>query len=210
MAFQSYVFTMSMSMGILGAQVTEVLKVMGASKRIFELLNRVPMIHPNPEGCIALPKDLRGDVSFEDVWFSYPTRPEVDVLQDFSLKVPANSTAALVGSSGCGKSTVVALLQRFYDVSKGCIRIDGEDIRDFNPDDLRSFMGFVQQEPILFGLTVRENVCYGVRRKVTDEELRLVCQQANAHEFINEFPETYDTLVAQTWLSVCGRDNQRI
>merc|ERR1719189_2850560 len=201
---------MAMAMGMLGAQITEVLKVMGASKRIFELLNRVPMILPNPEGCIALPKNLRGDVSFEDVWFSYPTRPGVDVLQDFSLKVPANSTAALVGSSGCGKSTVVALLQRFYDVSKGCIRIDGQGIRDFDPDDLRSFMGFVQQEPILFGLTVRENVCYGVRRKITDKELELVCQQANASEFINEFPETYDTLVGERGVRLSGGQKQRI
>jgi len=210
MAFQSYVFTMAMAMGMLGSQVTEVLKVMGASKRIFELLNRVPMILPNPQGCIALPKNLRGDVSFEDVWFSYPTRPGVDVLQDFSLKVPANSTAALVGSSGCGKSTVVALLQRFYDVSKGCIRIDGEDIRNFDPNDLRSFMGFVQQEPILFGLTIRENVCYGVRRKVTDEELQLVCQQANAYDFISEFPETYDTLVGERGVRLSGGQKQRI
>jgi len=161
-------------------------------------------------GCIALPKDLRGDVSFEDIWFSYPTRPDVDVLQDFSLKVPANSTAALVGSSGCGKSTVVALLQRFYDVSKGCIRIDGKDIRDFDPDDLRSFMGFVQQEPVLFGLTVRENICYGVRRKVSDDELRLVCEQANAYDFICEFPERYDTLVGERGVRLSGGQKQRI
>jgi len=210
MAFQSYVFTMALSMGVLGAQMTQVLKVMGATKRIFELLDRVPLILPNPQGCISLPNNLRGDVSFEDVCFSYPTRPEVSVLQDFSLKVPANSTAALVGSSGCGKSTVVALIQRFYDVSRGCIRIDGQDIRDFDPDDLRSFMGFVQQEPILFGLTVRENVCYGVRRKVTDEELELVCQQANAYEFINEFPETYNTLVGERGVRLSGGQKQRI
>jgi len=210
MAFQSYVFTLGMRMGMLGAQMTEVIKVMGATKRIFELLDRVPSICPNPKDCIALPKNIRGDVSFEDVWFSYPTRPEVSVLQDFSLKVPANSTAALVGSSGCGKSTVVALIQRFYDVSKGCIRVDGQDIRKFHPDDLRSFMGFVQQEPILFGLTVRENVCYGVSRKVTDEELEAVCQQANAHEFINKFPETYETLVGERGVRLSGGQKQRI
>lgn len=210
MAFQSYIFSLAFGLGQMGGHMTKVLEVMGATKRIFELLHRVPAILPKPEGCISLPKNIRGDVTFQDVWFSYPTRPDISVLQDFTLKIPANSTAALVGSSGCGKTTVVALIQRFYDVSKGCISIDGHDIRDFNPNDLRSFMGFVQQEPVLFGLTVRENVCYGVRREVSDEELELVCQQANAHEFIIGFPETYDTLVGERGVRLSGGQKQRI
>jgi len=210
MAFQAYIFSLAFGLAQLGGHMTKVFEVMGATKRIFDLLYREPEILPNPKGCIPLPKRIEGIVTFEGVWFSYPTRPEIDVLQDFTLKVPANSTAALVGSSGCGKSTVVALIQRFYDVSKGCISIDGNDIRNFDPSDLRSFMGFVEQEPVLFGLTVRENVCYGVRRDVSDEELEDVCRQANAHEFISEFPEKYDTLVGERGVRLSGGQKQRI
>jgi len=210
MAFQAYIFNLAFALAQVGGHMTKVFEVMGATKRIFDLLYREPKILPNPKGCIPLPKRIQGIVTFEGVWFAYPTRPEIDVLQDFTLKVPANSTAALVGSSGCGKSTVVALIQRFYDVSKGCISIDGHDIRNFDPNDLRSFMGFVEQEPVLFGLTVRENVCYGVHRDVTDEELEDVCRQANAHEFISEFPEKYETLVGERGVRLSGGQKQRV
>jgi len=210
MAYQTYVFTLGIALGQLGGHMTKVLEILGATKRIFELLRRVPKILPNPDGCISLPKSIRGNVTFEGVWFSYPSRPETNVVQDFTLKVPANSTAALVGASGCGKSTIVALIQRFYDVSKGCISIDGYDIRDFDPNDLRSFMGFVQQEPVLFGLTIRENICYGVQRDITDEELDTVCQQANAYDFISKFPEVYETLVGERGVRLSGGQKQRI
>jgi len=210
MAYQTYIFGMAIGLAQVGGHMTQVLQVMGATKRIFELLGRVPAILPNPKGCITLPKSIRGDVVFEDVTFSYPTRPEISVIEEFSLKVPANSTAALVGSSGCGKSTVVSLIQRFYDVQNGCISIDGHDIRNYHPDDLRSFIGFVQQEPVLFGLTVRENICYGVRRKVLDEEIEAVCKQANAHKFISGFPEKYDTLVGERGVRLSGGQKQRV
>jgi len=210
MAFQTYVFSLAIALGQLGGNITKVLEIMGATKRIFQLLRRVPKILPNPEGCISLPKTIQGIVTFEGVWFSYPSRPDTNVLQDFTLKVPANSTAALVGASGCGKSTVVALIQRFYDVSKGCISIDGYDIRDFDPNDLRSFMGFVEQEPVLFGLNIRENICYGVQRDVTDKELEVVCRQANAHDFISKFPDAYETLVGERGVRLSGGQKQRI
>jgi ABC-type multidrug transport system fused ATPase/permease subunit len=122
------------------------------------------------------PSFLNGDIEFRNVSFVYPSRPDVAVLQNFNLRVPANTTAALVGSSGAGKSTVVSLLQRFYDVDSGSICIDGNDIRSLDLQWMRSQIGYVQQEPQLFGLTVRENVCFGVDRNVTDEEIETACK----------------------------------
>merc|ERR1712013_98282 len=109
-----------------------------------------------------------------------------------------------------GKSTVVAILQRFYDVVDGSVLIDGNDIRGLNLKWLRRNIGYVQQEPQLFGLTVRENVCYGIDRKVDDEELVQVCKEANAHDFISQWPDGYDTLVGERGVKLSGGQKQRI
>lgn len=211
MAFQSYIFQIGFGLASLGGHTVKVLEVKGASARIFELLERVPMIQPKPENELKeLPKKLKGEVRFDNVEFQYPTRPDVDVLVDFNLDVPMNSTCALVGASGSGKSTVVRLLQRFYDVTGGRILVDGIDIRDVHPDALRCHLGFVQQEPVLFGLTVKENVVYGCKREVTDEEIERACRQANAHEFIEEFPDKYNTLVGERGVRLSGGQKQRV
>jgi ABC-type multidrug transport system fused ATPase/permease subunit len=122
------------------------------------------------------PRFMNGDIEFRNVSFVYPSRTDVPVLQGFNLRVPADTTTALVGSSGAGKSTVVSLLQRFYDVNSGSICIDGNDIRSLDLKWMRSKIGYVQQEPQLFGLTVRENVCYGVDGDVTDEQVETACK----------------------------------
>jgi ABC-type protease/lipase transport system fused ATPase/permease subunit len=115
-----------------------------------------------------------------------------------------------VGSSGAGKSTVVSLLQRFYEISSGSLTIDGIDIRYFDLKWLRSNIGYVQQEPQLFGLTVRENVMYGLDRAVSHDEMVEVCQKANAHEFISEWPDQYETLVGERGVQLSGGQKQRI
>jgi len=154
---------------------------------------------------------MQGAITINSITFSYPSRPNVPVLKDFSLSVPPNTTAALVGSSGAGKSTVVALLQRFYDVNSGSIQIDGNDIRSLDLSWLRQHIGYVQQEPTLFGLTVRENICYGVtNREVTQEELESVCRKANAHDFISQWPQGYDTLVGERGVKLSGGQKQRV
>jgi ATP-binding cassette subfamily B (MDR/TAP) protein 1 len=117
---------------------------------------------------------------------------------------------ALVGSSGAGKSTMVALLQRFYDIDSGNIRIDGINLTDLNLQWLRSKMGYVQQEPQLFGFSVRENLLYGVNREVSQSELESVCKDANAHEFISTWTEGYDTVVGERGVKVSGGQKQRI
>lgn len=132
------------------------------------------------------------------------------MLEDFSLSIPANTTTALVGASGAGKSTIVALIQRFYDVTSGSITIDGYDIRELDLQSMRRCIGYVQQEPSIFGISVRENIAYGVDRHVSDQELEAVCRKANAHEFISKWPKGYDTLVGERGVKLSGGQKQRL
>jgi ATP-binding cassette subfamily B protein len=162
---------------------------------------------------IVIPSSVTGDVEFHDVSFSYSSRLDTAVLKNFSLKIRAGESAALVGSSGAGKSTVVALMQRFYDVTKGSITLDGNDIRSLDLKWYRRQIGFVQQEPQLFGLTIRQNVCYGIlenEQSITDEEVYEACRKANAHDFIQEWPNGYDTLVGERGVKLSGGQKQRI
>lgn len=205
-AFQSYMFQIGSALGQTSRFIAQLVEAQGASGRIFYLLERVPDI-PRPTSddrgdeeepkTPSTPLSMQGLVQFNNVHFSYPSRPNVPVLQDFNLTIPANSTCALVGSSGAGKSTVVSLLQRFYDVKSGSITIDGHDIRELDLKWLRSHVGFVQQEPSLFGMTCRENVTYGLDRDVSQDELEAVCRKANAHDFILSWPDRYETLVGE-------------
>ncbi|GAX16798.1 ATP-binding cassette, subfamily B (MDR/TAP), member 10 [Fistulifera solaris] len=239
-AFQSYVFYIGAGLGQTSSFVSKLLEAQGASGRIMYLLNRIPAIpipvqnekatldkadagkdeedtptvmpvdHYVPPIPLLRPDAMEGNIRFENVNFFYPSRPESAVLCNFSLTIPANSTAALVGASGAGKSTVVALLQRFYDVPSGSIRIDGHDLRDLDLPWLRANIGYVQQEPQLFGLTVRENICYGIDREVSREELDEVSRKANAHDFIVQWPQQYDTMVGERGVKLSGGQKQRI
>ena len=145
---------------------------------------------------------------------SYPTRPDVLVLNAFSLSLEKNTTTALVGSSGSGKSTVVSLIQRFYDTEAGTITLDGIDITDLDMEWLRSQIGYVQQEPQLFGMTIRENLTYGLSEaaadKITQTEIENACRDANAHDFVSSWPLGYDTLVGERGITLSGGQKQRI
>lgn len=238
-AFQSYVFYIGAGLGQTSTFVSKLLEAQGASGRIMYLLNRIPsipsqhqkaasddigatgmdegeipsvlpIVHHTPPNPLLRPTVMEGNICFENVNFFYPSRPKHTVLRDFSLNIPANSTAALVGPSGAGKSTVVGLLQRFYDVSSGSIRIDGHDLRDLDLSWLRSNIGYVQQEPQLFGLTVRENICYGIDRDVSEDELENVSRTANAHDFIVKMPQKYETMVGERGVKLSGGQKQRI
>ena len=131
-----------------------------------------------------------GNIEFRDVHFQYPSRPTFRVLKNFSLKCLAGCTTALVGPSGGGKSTTIGLLQRFYDPLKGTVLLDGHDIKVLNLRWLRSMMGFVQQEPVLFNLSIHDNIAYGDNsRQITQDEIEAAAQMANIHEFIVSLPE---------------------
>jgi len=231
-AFQSYIFTIGASLGQTSRFITQLIEAQGASGRVFYLLDRIPLIpapllqdkEPNLDGNTdeesnritviskepLRPKEMIGAIAFWSVSFAYPSRPDSQVLVEFTLQIEPNSTVALVGASGAGKSTVVALLQRFYEVSTGSITIDGHDIRQLDLQWLRSNIGYVQQEPQLFGMTVRENVTYGLDRDVSDDELDEVCRKANAYEFIQKFPKGYQTMVGERGVRLSGGQKQRL
>lgn len=212
-AFQSYVFQVSFSVGQVAGNLARVYEGIGASGRMLYLMNREPAIPSKREDDdvpLEEPEHLDGRIEFRNVSFAYPSRPNSKVLSDFSLVIPQNTTAALVGSSGAGKSTIVSLLQRFYDATSGTIMIDGHDITDLKLACLRHNIGYVEQEPQLFGLTVRENLLYGVTREVSQEELERVCRDANAHDFIDSWPDKYETFVGEKGVKVSGGQKQRL
>jgi len=164
-----------------------------AISRIVERIDRVPKIDGEDEKGLTL-EILRGEVEFEHVKFTYPSRPESIILKDFNLKVEAGKTVALVGASGSGKSTAVALLQRFYDDNEGVVKIDGIDIRTLKLKWIRGQMGLVSQDHALFGTSIRENIMFG-KLDATMDEVVAAAQAANAHNFIRQLPDGYETKV---------------
>ncbi|XP_045812361.1 ABC transporter B family member 15-like isoform X3 [Trifolium pratense] len=179
-----------------------------AGERIMEVIKRVPKIDSeNMEGEIL--ENVTGEVEFNHVEFVYPSRPESVILNDFSLKVPSGKTVALVGGSGSGKSTVVSLLQRFYDPIGGEILVDGVAIHKLQLKWLRSQMGLVSQEPALFATSIKENILFG-REDATYEETVDAAKASNAHNFISLLPQGYDTQVGERGIQMSGGQKQRI
>lgn len=131
---------------------------------------------------------MNGNINFQDVAFNYPNRPDVTVLKSLSFDIKSGQKIALVGSSGCGKSTSIGLLERFYNPKEGRISIDGHEVKSFNLKWLRQQLGLVSQEPVLFARSIRDNIVYGLDRQVSDEEITKVCQNANVHSFIHSLP----------------------
>ena len=167
---------------------------------------------PSLPKIIQSPKSQEGRIEFCNVTFAYPTRPNETILDEFSITIAPKSTVALVGGSGSGKSTVVALLERMYEPQAGRIYVDGVDIRKYDLHELRAQFGYVPQQPTLFLGSIRENICFGLpeNQVVTQERLEQVCKQANAHDFISRFKHGYDTVVGERGASLSGGQRQRI
>ncbi|XP_058753862.1 ABC transporter B family member 15-like [Vicia villosa] len=179
-----------------------------AGERIMEVIKRVPKIDSeNMEGEIL--EKVSGEVEFNHVEFVYPSRPESVILNDFCLKVPSGKTVALVGGSGSGKSTVISLLQRFYDPIGGEILFDGVAIHKLQLKWLRSQMGLVSQEPALFATSIKENILFG-REDATYEDVVDAAKASNAHNFISILPQGYDTQVGERGIQMSGGQKQRI
>uniref|UniRef100_A0A2P2L9N3 Uncharacterized protein MANES_06G142900 n=1 Tax=Rhizophora mucronata TaxID=61149 RepID=A0A2P2L9N3_RHIMU len=152
-----------------------------------------------------------GDICLEDVHFSYPLRPDVEVLNSLSLTLKCGTVTALVGSSGAGKSTIVQLLARFYEPTKGRITVAGEDVRTFEKTEWARAVSIVNQEPVLFSLSVGENIAYGLPDdNVSQDDIIKAAKAANAHEFIISLPQGYDTLVGERGGLLSGGQRQRI
>ncbi|XP_053570110.1 ATP-binding cassette sub-family B member 5 [Bombina bombina] len=180
----------------------------GAAYNIFNVIDQKSTIDSfSRDG--HKPDNIKGNVEFKNVCFSYPSRPNVQVLKGLNLKIKAGQTVALVGQSGCGKSTTVQLLQRLYDPEEGMIAVDDQDIRSLNVRHYREFIGVVSQEPILFGTTISHNIKYG-RDNVTDEEIEKAAKEANAYDFIMTLPDKFETLVGERGAQLSGGQKQRI
>uniref|UniRef100_A0A8C1VIU6 ATP-binding cassette, sub-family B (MDR/TAP), member 11a n=1 Tax=Cyprinus carpio TaxID=7962 RepID=A0A8C1VIU6_CYPCA len=179
-----------------------------AAKSIFDTIDREPEIDCFSEEGHTLDK-VKGDIEFHNVHFNYPSRPEVKILDDLNVVVKAGETTAFVGPSGSGKSTTIQLIQRFYDPKEGMVTLDGHDIRSLNIQWLRSLIGIVEQEPVLFATTIAENIRYG-RPGVTMEEVIEAAKQANAYNFIMDLPQKFDTLVGEGGGQMSGGQKQRI
>ncbi|KAK3152358.1 hypothetical protein QOZ80_2BG0157840 [Eleusine coracana subsp. coracana] len=179
-----------------------------AAERILEVIQRVPKIDSENDAGEEL-ANVAGEVEFKNVEFCYPSRPESPIFVSFNLRMPAGRTLALVGGSGSGKSTVIALLERFYDPSGGEVTLDGVDIRRLRLKWLRAQMGLVSQEPALFATSIRENILFG-KEGATEEEVVAAAKAANAHNFISQLPQAYDTQVGEHGVQMSGGQKQRI
>lgn len=191
----------------LGDLYTQLLRSIGASDRLIQILDEESEVEIVPQGVNTL--KLEGNIEYKNVQFSYPTRTDIEVLKGLDLSIKAGQKIALVGTSGGGKSTVVQLLQRFYDTSGGEILVDGKNIQSYNITDYRRNLGIVPQEVILFGGTIKENILYG-NPQATDNQLIEAAKKANAWDFISSFPEGFETVVGERGIKLSGGQRQRI
>ncbi|EGV65436.1 hypothetical protein CANTEDRAFT_102685 [Yamadazyma tenuis ATCC 10573] len=194
----------------LGNFYTELMKAIGAADRVFELTRSEPKIKTTIGKKVD---DLEGDIEFKKIEFSYPSRPKSKVFRssNLNLTIKKGENVCFVGPSGSGKSTIAQLLLRFYDPNKGSILINGHDIKDLNLNFYRSKIGYVQQEPLLFSGTLRENITFG-KDHCTEQEIETAIRLSNAYGFINMFPKGLDTLVgpSSSGAQLSGGQKQRI
>jgi len=191
------------------AMAPDINKAKDSSASIFEILDSKPKIDSSSDKGTTL-DTVKGDIEFQHISFKYPTRPDIQIFKDLSLTMPSGKTVALVGESGSGKSTVISLIERFYNPDSGLIFLDGVEIRRFKISWLRQQMGLVSQEPILFNETIRSNIAYGKKGDVTEEEIIAATKAANAHDFISGLPNGYDTSVGERGVQLSGGQKQRI
>ncbi|KAJ9187944.1 hypothetical protein P3X46_003352 [Hevea brasiliensis] len=184
-------------------------KAKNAASSIFSILDDKSKIDPSDESGIKL-ENVRGEIELLHVSFRYPSRPDIQIFEDLCLAIHSGKTVALVGESGSGKSTVISLLQRFYDLDSGHITLDGVEIRRLQLKWLRQQMGLVSQEPVLFNDTIRANIAYGKGGTATEAEILAASGLANAHNFISSLQQGYDTVVGERGVQLSGGQKQRV
>ncbi|GJM93463.1 hypothetical protein PR202_ga10021 [Eleusine coracana subsp. coracana] len=191
------------------ALASDATKARDSAISIFSILDRKSKIDSCSNDGMTL-ENVTGSIDFNNVSFKYPSRPDVQIFNDFTLHIPSRKTVALVGESGSGKSTIIALLERFYDPDSGTISLDGHELKSLKMSWLRDQMGLVGQEPVLFNDTIRANIMYGKHGEVTEEEIMAVAKAVNAHEFISSLPQGYDTMVGEKGIQLSGGQKQRV
>ena len=207
-AFSNYLMTTMTPLLIMAMLANVVASGMASAERLDEVLSTVPEIQDAPDA-MKLPDSIEGRVEFEKVSFFYNGNCEEKVLDEINLTVEQGQNVAILGATGSGKSTLVNLIPRFYDVSEGQVMIDGHDIRDIQQDSLLSHIGITPQETILFSGTVRENISYG-KPNASEEEVVSAAKAAQAHDFIMGLPKGYDTPIAARGVNLSGGQKQRI
>lgn len=192
-----------------GSMTTDIVRGSYAVRLVFAIFDRYTKIRPDDsEGYI--PEKITGHIEIQDVHFAYPARPDVMIFKGFSLNIEAGKSIALVGQSGSGKSTIISLIERFYDPSLGTVKIDGRDIKSYHLKSLRRHIALVSQEPALFAGTIRENIIYGVANDVNESEIIKAARAANAHDFIAGLKDGYDTWCGERGIQLSGGQKQRI
>ncbi len=206
--FLIYAVMVAGAVGALSEIWGELQRAAGATERLVEMLNADDPVQDRTAPR-ALPRPVRGQVRFEDVTFTYPTRPDAPSLKGVTLLVEPGETVALVGPSGAGKSTMFQLLLRFFDPQGGAVMLDGIDLRDLSRTDFRSAMALVPQDPVIFAASARENIRFG-RPEASDAEVEEAARAAAAHEFIMDLPEGYNTFLGERGVMLSGGQKQRV
>ncbi|MCH7776495.1 MAG: ATP-binding cassette domain-containing protein, partial [Gemmatimonadetes bacterium] len=207
-AFVFYAVVVAGAAGAISEVVGELQRAAGASERLIDLLATKAEITA-PARPVALPRPALGEVRFDDVTFHYPSRPDTPALVDFTLALAPGEKIALVGPSGAGKTTVMQVLLRFYDPRSGRVTLDGVDLRDADPAEVRARMGLVPQDPVIFAANGWENIRYG-RPEADDEEVRAAAEAAAAAEFLDQLPDGFDSYLGEKGVRLSGGQRQRI
>jgi ATP-binding cassette subfamily B protein len=204
--FTIYTMIVAFSLSTLADLWSDFMRAGGASQRVFELIDRDPAI---VGGDGTLPDQVEGRIELRGVTFAYPTRPDVTVLDNVNIVLEPGTVTALVGPSGAGKTTISTLIPRLYDPVEGAVMIDDSDVRSVDLAWLRSSIGVVAQEPLLFSTTIEANIRYG-REDAGHDEIEAAARVANAHDFITDLPEGYETEVGERGVQLSGGQKQRV
>ena len=206
--FILYAVLLASSVGALSEMWGEIQRAAGATERLMEILATEPTVRA-PAQPAQLPSPVQGRIDFQAVTFRYPTRPDHAALDGYTLSIAPGEAVALVGPSGAGKSTVFQLLQRCFDPTMGCVRLDGVSIAELDPSELRSQIAVVAQDPVIFAGTIADNIRYG-RPAARDDEVIAAAQAAAADEFVRRLPQGYETLIGERGITLSGGQRQRI
>ncbi|KAJ2555008.1 hypothetical protein EV175_002398, partial [Coemansia sp. RSA 1933] len=197
-----------------GPNFSAVSSAQGSASKVFEIIDRVSPIDPLDKETGKKVERIHGDIIFRNIHFTYPSRPDVPILKGFNLEIRPGQKVALVGESGCGKSTMIGLIERFYDPESGDVIIDGTNIKELNIGSLRQRIGIVTQEPVLFSTSIKQNIQWGAidpeNSPPSDEDVIEAAKAANAHDFISQLPNGYETLVGEGGALLSGGQKQRI